>query len=293
MIPSNFKIEILNLLSKGLRPYEIAEKLKLNKNSTYSYIRSNLGYNSSRTYNIDKPDYFQTINSYMKAYWLGFICADGYLLNNPSKVIGIQITESDKIILEKFKKYIGSNIPLRNIKSRIFKINNKNYISKSCVRFHLGNKQMYDNLINLEITTNKSKTLTDIMKNIPYKYRDSFIIGYFDGDGSIILLKGKIKINTNKFYPSYSTHCTMRGTKDLLESFKTHLNINTSVIYNKTYILNINSKKDIIRFLKCYNNLNFFLIKKFDKLINRLSHPSYNKFMQVQTISSPFPYKEN
>jgi len=293
MVPSKFKSEIQNLISKGFRPFEIAQKLNLNKTSTSCYIKTKLGYDFSRTYPITKPDYFQTIDSYMKAYWLGFICADGYLVNNPSKVIGIQLTESDRIILENFKEHIGSNVPLREIKPRSLNINNKIYISKPCVRLHLGNKQMYDDLIKLGVTTNKSKTLINILGKIPYKYRDSFIVGYFDGDGSVYLPNGKIKTGTNNWYPSHSISCTMRGTKELLEAFRAHLNINTRLSYNKTYVLHINRKEDIIRFLKCYNNLNFFLSRKFDKLITRLSHPTYNKLMQVQTISSPFPYKES
>ena len=30
----------------------------------------------------------------------------------------------------------------------------------------------------------------NIIKNIPYEYRDAFIIGYFDGDGSITVRDG-------------------------------------------------------------------------------------------------------
>lgn len=59
-------------------------------------------------YKIKHPRYFQNINQYMKAYWLGFICADGYLVNNPSKVIGITLCYIDKIILKQFKNSIGS-----------------------------------------------------------------------------------------------------------------------------------------------------------------------------------------
>lgn len=287
MIPSMFKTEITFLVKKGFTPSQIAKKLKLNKSSTYSYIKSNFNIKYSRTYKIDNPDYFKKIDTYMKAYWLGFICADGYLVEDKgSFVVGIQLSIKDIEILENFKNYLKSEKPIQIIN----KVNKDLY--QTFARLHIGNKQMFKDLVNLGITPKKSLTLQNILKNIPYKYRDSFIIGYHDGDGSVILPKGKIKQTTNKWYPSHSTNISIRGTKELLEAFKLHLNINTKLVYNKTYVLNINTKKDVIRFLKCYNNLNFFLGRKFNKLITRLNHSSYNKFIQAQTISSPYPYKE-
>jgi len=295
LIPSNYKKEIQLLLEKGLRPFEIAEKLNLNKISVSSYTTQKLGLSFSRTYNIDKPDYFKVIDSHMKAYWLGFICADGYLVNNPSKVIGIQITESDKCVLEAFKTAIGSDMPLRHIKKRKLKVKDKIYTSKPCSRLHIGNKQMFDDLVNLGLTENKSKTLSNILDNIDYQYRDAFIVGYSDGDGSVLLPSpnGKVKPSTGVLYPSHSVHVNMRGTEDLLTGIHKHLELSNNITFHKTHILHISSKKDIIRYLSCYNNLNFFLERKFNKLISRLNHHSFNKLIQVQTISSSFPHLEN
>ena len=43
-------------------------------------------------------DYFKEINSFEKAYWLGFICADGCIHKNGGK---LTITVKDKEICEK------------------------------------------------------------------------------------------------------------------------------------------------------------------------------------------------
>ena len=54
-------------------------------------------------------NYFKEINTEEKAYWLGFLYADGYI-NNKRKQgnykVGIAISESDKAHLEKFKNAI-------------------------------------------------------------------------------------------------------------------------------------------------------------------------------------------
>jgi hypothetical protein len=286
-IPSNYKIEIQDLVNKGHRPFEISKILNLNPVSTQCYIKENFNINFSKTYHIGKPDYFHNIDSYMKAYWLGFIAADGYIVNNPSKVVGIQLSETDISVLESFKSHIESDIPIRTIKARTLKNKEKVYNSKPCVRFHIGSKQMFDDLVSHGITQNKSKTLSNIIENIPYEFRDSFIVGYIDGDGTVLLPNGKIKTGTDKWYPSHSVHVTARGTCELLNGIKNHLNISTNISFSVTHVIHINSKKDIIRYLKCYENLDFFLERKYKRLISRLDHPSFNKFMQDQTISSP------
>ena len=61
--------------------------------------------------------FFDEINTIEKAYWLGFICADGSILNH-SKVtkslqMRINIHEKDDYLLEEFKKDIEGNVPIR------------------------------------------------------------------------------------------------------------------------------------------------------------------------------------
>lgn len=287
MIPSNHHSEIQELLSNNKRPFEIAKILNLNCISTQSYIKRIFDINFSRTYFIKNPDYFSNINSLSKAYWLGFMAADGYLISKPSNVIGIQLSITDKVAVEQFKNELGSKKPLLIIEERILKVNNKTYISKKMIRFTIGNLRLYNDLITLGITPRKSLTLGNVIENIPYKYRNGFIIGYFDGDGSILHPKERLHYNNGNIYPSHRTAISIRGTEALLSSIKNHLSLNNKLIYHKTYILNIGNKRDVIKFISCYNGLPFFLFRKFDKLISRIQHPSYNKFIQEQTISSP------
>jgi intein/homing endonuclease len=285
MTPSNYRLEIQNLIAFGKRPNEIAKILNLNYVSTQSYIKTNFNINFSRTYYIEHPDYFSQINTHAKAYWLGFIAADGYLITKYSNM-GIQLSIKDKVAVEKFKNELGSKIPLLIIKERVLNVNNKTYIGNKMIRFTIGNKQLYNDLIHLGIVPQKSMIIGNIIENIPYQYRNAFIIGYFDGDGSISLPKERLHHTNDNIYQSHRTTISIRGTKLLLTGIKNHLQLNNKLVFNKTFILNIGSKKDVVKFLSCYNNLPFFLYRKFDKLISRMQHFSYDKFIQEQTISS-------
>ena len=61
-------------------------------------------------------DFFETIDSEEKAYWLGFIYADGYITGDDR--CGIALKNIDNIHLEKFKKSIDSNHKISVYKSQ-------------------------------------------------------------------------------------------------------------------------------------------------------------------------------
>lgn len=44
--------------------------------------------------------------------------------------------------------------------------------------------------------------------------------------------------------------------------------------------------KYIVRFFECYQHLQFYYIRKYNKFLERINEPSYAKYKQVQTISS-------
>ena len=58
-----------------------------------------------------KENYFKVIDNKEKAYWLGFIYADGYLerLKGNQLRLGIEICKKDEILLDKFIGSIGIN----------------------------------------------------------------------------------------------------------------------------------------------------------------------------------------
>lgn len=230
--------------------------------------------------------YFQNIDSYAKAYIVGFIAADGALVKTKTTTtLTITIKYEDKAVLEFIKSEIGNSHELREIirPSSFDKTKNTHHI-----RYAISDKNITNDLNNLGITSNKSLTMGNIIENIPFKYRDAFIIGYFDGDGSVSVIDGLHKNSKGRMVYNYSLYIQMRGTKDFFKGICNHLNITESHIHQFDSIpqLCFANKKDVVRFFKCYNNLPFYYIRKYNKFLERINHSSYDKYKQGQTISS-------
>lgn len=129
---------------------------------------------SQRTYNCNY-NYFNKIDTEEKAYWLGFIYADGNLYcpkNSRKKVLQICLAGKDKEHLEKFKKSLSSEHLI--------------YKDRSNFRFMINSEQLVNDLLKLGLSPRKSLILEFPDENIvPTNLISHFIRGYFDGDGSI------------------------------------------------------------------------------------------------------------
>ena len=66
-----------------------------------------------RKYNIDET-FFDVIDTEEKAYFLGFLYADGYN-NTDRNSVALSLNEDDKEILEKFNNLLQSNKPLQYV----------------------------------------------------------------------------------------------------------------------------------------------------------------------------------
>lgn len=142
---------------------------------------------SKYTYN---KDYFKIIDTEDKAYWLGFLYADGCVLeqrrssNNKLKnmVLELSLCYEDKKHLEKFIHCIDGNIP---IKERTVKYDGKEYKS---VRVNVCCTELCRDLCNLGCTPRKTLNLKlpdyDIVPENLYRH---FLRGLFDGDGGIYI----------------------------------------------------------------------------------------------------------
>lgn len=96
-----------------------------------------------------QENYFHQINSNEKAYWLGWIISDGSITYQPSKSkyqLELTIKQEDEDILHLLEKDLC--------------IENKVYTTQEKYkRFSLGSKQIVTDLINQNITQNKSFTV--------------------------------------------------------------------------------------------------------------------------------------
>ncbi len=128
-------------------------------------------------------DFFEKINSEEKAYWLGFLYADGcvrYRNNKTSAECYLGICEKDLSHLEKFKNSINysGDIKVRRAKT---KFNNSNTV---CIS--VCSKKFVQDLINKGCVPAKSLIIKFPDKEqVPENLIKHFIRGYFDGDGSV------------------------------------------------------------------------------------------------------------
>lgn len=234
--------------------------------------------------------YFDVIDSYSKAYILGFIAADGALVKGTSTSsisLTITVKYEDRAVLYFIKNQ------LQDINRKLLEIIRKNSFDKTKkihhIRYAISKRPIINALRKYGITENKSLSMGNILCNIPMKYRNAFIIGYFDGDGSVTILDKERTNDRGYLYKDYSLYVSIRGAQGFLEGICDHLSIDKSHIkqYDSIPRLSFASKKDVMQFFSCYNNLTFYYKRKYDKFLQRINHSSYDKYKQVQTISSP------
>lgn len=204
-------------------------------------------------------NYFKNIDTEEKAYWLGFIAADGcvYKMSKNAYRLQINLSAVDIDHLELFNDCIESDYIITQKK-----VNN----SDTCT-LKISSKEFTDNLINLGITPNKSLVVQ--MPNISQDLIRHFIRGYFDGDGCITY-----HTSQNRFRYQF----TIVGGIDMLESINEHLNQDLSIYdikHSKALNLTTCSKSKIINIYHyLYDDSTIFLNRKkekFDYLMSRFT----------------------
>ena len=165
---------------------EIAEECGSSKQPIYRWIYY---FNLTRDYVLPRRSkskyslnerYFQNIDTGNKAYWLGFIAADGCVSNKKGKrLLYIELSEKDRCHLDAFKKEIEFEGPIYEMKAR--------GRSKPSCKIQVSSSRMALDLVELGIVPNKTHTLK--APNIDPKLYHHWIRGFFDGDGSVALCK--------------------------------------------------------------------------------------------------------
>lgn len=160
-------------------------------------------------------NYFENINTKEKAYWLGFLYADGYIQKNNCTLV-LDLSEKDINQIHKFCQTIGGNP--EKIKIRVHH-NFKNVVKSVSVR--ISNKKFVENLIKWGCVNKKSKIIRwphVCLNNI--ELRLSFLAGYYDGDGMA----------------SSNTICS--GAYNFLEDIKSVFNISNCIeLKGRVYLL--------------------------------------------------------
>ena len=160
----------ISMFKEGTQPVEISKIL----NMDIGCLRDNLrvyGYTDNNVNHDIHSNIFHHIDNEEKAYWLGFLYADGCVSKDSNR---ISLTLKDKNHVLKFKEFIGikKDIRIKNVKENDY------------YDITFRNKQMHTDLIKNGCIPNKSLILK-YPKHIPANLERHFIRGYFDGDGCL------------------------------------------------------------------------------------------------------------
>jgi hypothetical protein len=126
---------------------------------------------SRRQYSVQET-IFEQIDTEERAYWLGFLFADGYIGNEGTGRgrVAVWLSEKDKSHVKAFGEFLQSTYPIRTDAQR-----------KAC-GISIVSDKMRDDLIRWGCTPRKSLALR--FPPLPLHLCSHFIRGYFDGDGS-------------------------------------------------------------------------------------------------------------
>lgn len=228
--------------------------------------RLNLKYDKKYYYN---QSFFEHIDTEEKAYWLGFLYADGYVINKRESrnyEVGIQLKASDYLHLMKFNKSLNGNVQITfKDRERWGKIHRICEIRIYC-------KQMVNDLIQHGCIPNKTFDIN--MPIIPDELVRHFVRGFFDGDGSVFKKKRCYGLYTNITSASLSFLNQLRQVLN-------NKNINTYIDEDRNHYKMFTSGKDSsYAFLQyIYEDCNIYLTRKKElyetykqQLINKLPH---------------------
>ena len=120
------------------------------------------------------------------AYVLGLILADGTIedVRKSSRTCYLAFTSIDKSLIKQVKKTLSSvhNIYRRKPRTQTFS-DGKSYHCAETFILRVGNKRMFQDLINLGVIPRKSLRLK--LPMVPNQFFNYFLRGYFDGDGCV------------------------------------------------------------------------------------------------------------
>lgn len=259
-------LELYDLYKNGMTMRELASSRDFSEESIRRWFIEK-GLNTKLLWNKPRFDYtyFHNIDTTRKAYYLGFLFADGSICRNNYR-ISIFLQDRDSNIIKSFHSDLKSQI---NIQYREAFDN-----TRAQYGVYFNSKDMYYDLINLGIKDNKSiegMNFPSIDSNlIPH-----FIRGFFDGDGTICLRQAMYKGRKNGINRQMKFTCTCKsfierlskeiylgcGALGLIKEISNYSKTKsrTTTIYNLQY-WRVEDLKSLYTYL--YNNSDISLERK-------------------------------
>lgn len=213
----------------------VAKIIKADRNKLVKKLKAlgiEIDYSSNNVKDYDES-FFEKINTDEKAYWFGFIYADGWVIKNhflnekgnqlKKYKLAIELSSKDEEHLEKFAKTICLNFEKKMITNRE-RVDNFNYdivlLEEEKRRykmsyFEVNSKKIVEDLMNLGCVPNKTLIKKFPTYNeVPKELMGAFMRGYADGNGSV-----------NKYDKNW---LVSTGSEDFAKGFLNELNVQIS-----------------------------------------------------------------
>lgn len=248
--------ELIYLHNKGYGKRRISKEMNIKEGVIYRY-KKELGLHTLEGKDLSKYSYdrtvFNKIDTEEKAYWLGFLYADGCV---HKRTLSIRLKKEDDIHLKKFLKFLKSNKTMQYGKQNSFGTITE-YVS-----LQINSVDIVEDLKNLGCLERKSLKLTFPDEEIiPKELVFHFIRGYLDGDGSITFTK-RTKAYEVKFV----------GTENFLNGIKNILGVNPPLRKRREtdecFCFAIGGNIQVLNILnKIYENSTIYLDRKYKRYI--------------------------
>lgn len=216
-----YHAEWVELYKQGIGTSEIARKYNMDDCTVWravsKYVKCRTNSEAQRIYHIGNENVFEVIDTHEKAYWLGFLMADGNVMQRKNtktqNYLQINLKESDIEHIEKFKKFIDANNPISKVKTT------------NSIHFAITSEKIVKDLIDKGCVPKKSLIL-EYPDKLDDKYCNSFALGYFDGDGSVIKSWQKCWPNSKKYGVRVSWCC---GSMNFLSKLQAKILLNSDI----------------------------------------------------------------
>lgn len=244
IIFSNEQIQDIKNMYKTYTITKIAKKYNCSHQTIKRLlIKENIEIKRNRKYTFNE-NIFEKVDTAEKAYWIGFITADGYI-NEKRAFLHIKLQYKDLKHLEKFAKFINYS---GNIKTEYHNITN----NPLCV-IELNSRKFINSLIKLNIRQRKSAN--EHVAPIPEEFIKDYIRGIIDGDGSInkknINICNSIEVLTFiKKYLNSKCYTTIGKICEHCNTYRIYICNNRKIALNHLYYDNcvcLNRKYDFIK----------------------------------------------
>lgn len=267
-------------VSSSLNIVETAKEIGISKNQFAKYLKKhgllkkNMVYQKNISFN---KSYFHNIDIEEKAYWFGFIYADGcvrYDENTNSGQLTIEIQESDIDVLNKLNECLCSNLYIKKRQ----RIQDSGYVSNLC-SLTFSSVEMYKDLIMYGCIPNKTYD-GYIKKNLfsdNIELKIAFLRGYLDGDGYIS--KNKKSVSSLSYViDNYKVMNYVLKAIISVSGIVPTVRYEYDELGHGAYRLRITNRKDFFAFLDVlYKNPTIYMKRKYDRYLEyKTSRPKTN-----------------